>query len=81
MRIKVFDEETEKSLRFIFPNFLMFNSMTAKFISKSSKNKLNISGKQMRLIRKEIRRAKRYHRKLVIIEVEENGKNVVKIEL
>ncbi len=74
MRIKVFTDEIK--IRLVLPNCILFNRFSAKFINKGTKNAVTIKGKQMRKIRKIIKKHKRQHHDWKLVEVR-TGDNVI----
>ncbi len=78
MLIKVVTEGTRLFLP--IPNILIFNGIVAKYASKHADDCLLIKPGMMRAIRRELRRAKRLHPDMALVDVvADGGKTKVKI--
>ncbi len=79
MRINVFYDR--RKMRIWIPDFLLMNGICAEYISKKSKNTVNLNSEQWRIVFKTIRKAKKRYKRWKLAEIKENGKTVVEIIL
>lgn len=83
MKIIINSSDENKEIKIKIPGRLIFNSVTAavapKLISKEEGPEFTLTGKQLRLLVREINRFRRKHKDWVLVEVEdgETGERVV----
>ena len=86
--MKIIIKEGKKNIFIPLPNWLLFSSLSAWIMRRASLSKeeegqsvrLNISSRQMRKIRKCIRRMKKIHKDWCLVDLAD-GEDVVRIKM